>query len=328
MNSGEVLNLSKVLNLLKRHSCGNSSGVEHNLAKVGVASSNLVSRSTIHLKGTQMPQNQAKDEVSTSETPQNSSKTHQNSSKNSQNSSKTPKKFSKLKDFFIKGVCGEVLSSKFIYIVLANSLTFHGLTFGDDFSEFAERFMKNFFWNFGSFFVLLSFCSLLKPKLYQTLLNTLFWASFLIAIVNIFLLVNFNFTLNSIAIETLFATNIYETSEFLDLYVADNLATIVILTLFVAASIGTFLLKFKLAFSRKAHLAIALIIAFFIADNYKKGGVLHQMEKTAIFYAFGGVYFETLNQKNTIIELEKSKKEIQAMLDSKVVETGGGGRIA
>ena len=31
------------LRLLKR--CGNSSGVEHNLAKVGVASSNLVSRS-------------------------------------------------------------------------------------------------------------------------------------------------------------------------------------------------------------------------------------------------------------------------------------------
>lgn len=224
-----------------------------------------------------------------------------------------------------------VLSTKFLFIVLANSLTFHNLHYGDDLSDFAERFMKNFFWNFGNFFILLSLLSLLKAKAFQMLVNALFWASFIIAFINIFLLINFNFTLNAFAISTFFATNVRESGEFLDLYLYDNASTLLILGLFVLFSVWVFFAKrarFVLAFSRKFHLVLAAIIAFFVWDNYSRYGVLHQMQKSALFYALGGVYLEVKEQENLHAEFENLKAKMNEILAAKLENTGGGGIIS
>ena len=231
----------------------------------------------------------------------------------------------KCKNFFVKGELSAVLSAQFFFIILANSFTFHSLSFGDDFSDFAERFMKNFFWNLGTFFILFSLCSLFKQKIYAIVLNTLFWLSFIIAAVNIFLLINFNFTLNAVAISTFFATNVREAGEFLDLYVYDNQATLIILALFIITSVAVFLTKFSFQFPRRIHIALALIVLFFVGDNYKKSGVLHQMQKTALFFATGGIYFEIKEQQNAVATLANSQNEINAMLASKIAQNADGG---
>ena len=234
---------------------------------------------------------------------------------------------SKFKTFFTTGEVSAVLGTKFFYIVLVNSLTFHSLSFGDDFIEFAERYMKNFFWNFGSFFIIFSFCLFLKAKLYQVLLNVLFWLTFIIGAVNIFLLINFNFTLNAAAISTFFATNMRETGEFLNLYVYDNQTTLIVLALFIIISVAVFRVKRSFEFSRRIHLVLALIILFFVSDNYKRWGVLHQMQKTALFFAVGGIHFEIKEQQNALAELAKSKDEINAMLKDKITQSAGGGGL-
>lgn len=234
--------------------------------------------------------------------------------------------FHKWKDCFDKGEESSILNAKFLYIVLANSFTFHSLAFDATLNEFAERFLRNCLWNFGVFFTLLYVCSFLKVKIYQIILNILFWFGFIVASVNLFLLINFNFTLNSVAIEIFFATNAHEAAGFIDTY--SNQKTIIALILFAVTSIACFFFTFSFSFSRRLHTFIAVICLVIVSGNLiKKDSVLRSARKTQTFYVAGALYYEMKQFEKINIELAKFRDEMQTVLNEKmaVYDNGGGG---
>ena len=234
--------------------------------------------------------------------------------------------FAKCKKFLGKGEVSAVLNAKFLYIVLTNSFTFSTLAFDATLEEFVVRFLQNCVWNFGVFFVLLYACSFLKPTIYKIIVNVLFWFGFVVAGINLFLLVNFNFTLNSIAIEIFFATNAHEAVGFIDTY--SNQKTIIALALFVIASIALFFFKFSFSFSRRFHTFIAVVCLVIIGGNLiKNGAALRSARKTQTFYVAGALYYEVQRFKTISAELAKFRDEIQDTLTQKMATYGnmGGG---
>ena len=234
---------------------------------------------------------------------------------------------SKFKTFFTTGEVSAVLGAKFFYIVLVNSFTFSTLTFDATLREFVVRFLQNCLWNFGVFFVLLYACSFLRPTLYKIIVNVLFWLGFIVAGVNLFLFINFNFTLNSVAIEIFFATNAHEAAGFIDTY--SNQKTIIAIALFVIISVVLFFFKFSFPFSRRFHTFIAIVCFIIISVNLTKNdAALRSARKTQTFYVVGALYYEVQHFKTINAELAKFRDEMQNTLAEKMATynnfNGGG----
>lgn len=129
------------------------------------------------------------------------------------------------------------LNLKFLYIVIVNSV-FYGIMRYLDIWEFLTQFAKSFLFDSCVLFALCALVANLPRKIatkaLNLTLNTLFAISFVVGIVNIFLLLNFNFTLNIASFEIFLASNLREAGEFGAFYA--NAKSIIALVLFSAIS--------------------------------------------------------------------------------------------
>ncbi|MGX2984664.1 sulfatase-like hydrolase/transferase [Helicobacter sp. 23-1048] len=230
---------------------------------------------------------------------------------------------------------------KFLYIVVLNSV-FYGILRYLNFFEFFTQFAKSFLLDFC---VLFALCVLLSnlpckiaPKATNFTLNVLFMFSFVVGVVNIFLLLNFNSTLNPASFEIFLASNLREIEEFGIMYA--NTKSIVALALFIALSVFCATFKRDIAISKPLNIAIVFATAVFVCVGIvkfiksKNFGFLatNFANKSEICQFIKVIYGGFVSENQIIAEFRAMDKKLDLALQvaksangSQKLDVGGGG---
>ena len=217
-----------------------------------------------------------------------------------------------LKVFFGKGEKIAIIDAKFLWLVLMNGLTY-ALLYVDDFVAFL---FKAFVWNFGLFFCVLYPCAIFKQSLCKVILNALFWVSFAVCVINLFLFINFNTFLDPVALQIFFATNTREASEFIGFYTGTS--SIVVILIFLAFTLLAFLSKFSLKVPKRLCLLIILISIVPLSSNVIRASYNKTADKTLLLHftrVFSKGYSE---QMNFIKEYRNLSQRLDLMLAKKL----------
>ena len=207
-----------------------------------------------------------------------------------------------------------IINAKFLWLVLMNGLTYALLNVDD----FVVYLFKAFVWNFGLFFCVFYLCSFLKQIFYKIILNVLFWASFAICIINLFLFINFNFLLDPMALQIFFATNTREAGEFIGFYTGTS--TIIAISIFSALSLLAFFSKFSLKVPNRLCLLIILISIMPLTINVIKASYDKTADKTLLLHftrVFNKGYAE---QMKFVKEYQNLDEKLDLMLAKKLAD--------
>lgn len=233
-----------------------------------------------------------------------------------------------------------IITNRFLYIVLVNAFVYwfgsiylNATSFQQALDTFQFSYIidliKHIFRNIALYFIICFLCAMvLKESLYRMLECLLVIISFVVAGINIFLMINFYTWINPIFISIFLSMNANEAKEFLHTYaLASNV--IIILAIFAVVSIiANYKIFFKYIYRPMANFGIFLVSIALFAIGFTHG-VAYIVGRFIYWNASAHVaynLYEVIMEKNEIMNsYAKISKDMQEYLDSKTNNNGGGG---
>lgn len=222
------------------------------------------------------------------------------------------------------------ITTKFFYIVIINSI-FYSLVRFLNIWEFLSGFAKSFLFDFCLLFAMCACIQKLTWQISQNFaqkslnifLNMLFMLSFVVGVVNLFLLLNFNSTLNLASFEIFLSTNLREAGEFSLFYA--NAKNFIAIAGFALLSMICMRIKSVLDFPKPLRIFILLASAVFVCIGITKtyqgkgfGFLDTQLANKTEIYHFAKVIYKGLYDEGEIIaEFRALDKKLDMMLASK-----------
>lgn len=222
------------------------------------------------------------------------------------------------------------ITIKFFYIVIINSIFYSFVRFLNIW-EFLSSFAKSFLFDFCLLFAMCACIQKLAWQISQNFaqkslnifLNVLFVLSFVVGVVNLFLLLNFNSTLNLASFEIFLSTNLREAGEFSLFYA--NAKNFIVIVGFALLSVICMRIKNVLDFPKSLRIFVLLASAVFVCVGIIKtyqgrgfGFLDTQLANKTEIYHFAKVIYKGLYDEGEIIaEFRALDKKLDMMLASK-----------